>query len=373
MKIVHITTVHDPYDNRIFHKECLSIARMGHLVTLLAPHQEDQHVEDVFIKALPGAGNRLERMLKTNYAAYKKALDEDADIYHFHDPEFIPLAWLMAVKYKKKMIYDVHEDYYSSIKSKPYLPPVIRSLIAVIFSLFEKVLSRRFAKVLAEKYYRGRFPEGVTVLNYPGSNLLLNVPVNRAGSEKKFLYTGNITKDRGALAHANIVNYVDSCLVYLVGRCEPGFADRLLALAGENRDRLVIVGRGRYVPFEEIIKYYALGGWTAGLALFPPNDHYDNKELTKFFEYMGAGIPVVCSDFPAWRSLFEETGAGLCVDPLDEKRIKETLEYLFDNRDVAEQMGSKGRASVQNQFKWENEALKLDKLYRELVKETEGI
>ncbi len=373
MKIFHITTVHDPFDNRIFYKECQSISSMGHDVTLAAQHERDESVRGIRIRALPKARSRPGRMLGTNFKAYQKALDEDADIYHFHDPEFIPLAWLMAVKYKKKMIYDVHEDYYSSIKSKPYLPPVIRNFIAVIFSLFEKVLTRRFAKVLAEKYYRGRFPEGVTVLNYPGSNLLLNVSVNRAGGEKKFLYTGNITKDRGALAHANIVNYVDSCFVYLIGRCEPGFTDRLLALAGKNCDRLVIVGRGRYVPFEEIIKYYALGGWTAGLALFPPNDHYDNKELTKFFEYMGAGIPVVCSDFPAWRSLFEETGAGLCVDPLDEKKIKETLEYLFDNRDVAEQIGSKGRSSVQNQFKWENEALKLDKLYRELVKETEGI
>lgn len=344
---------------------------MGHRVTLIAPHSRDQLVEGVSIKALPKASNRLKRMLKSNYAAYKMAVDEDADIYHFHDPEFIPLAWLMAVKYKKKIVYDVHEDYYSSIKSKPYLPPVIRNVIAVMVSFFEKVLTRRFARVLAEKYYRDRFPEGITVLNYPRSNLLTSVPLNRFSNKRKqLIYTGNITEDRGALIHANIVNYFDQGFVYLVGKCEPDFADRLLALAGKNSDRLVIVGRGRYVPFEEIMHYYATGSWTAGLALFPPNNHYVNKELTKFFEYMGAGIPVVCSDFPAWRSLFRKTGAGLCVDPFDEEKIKETLDFLFNNQDQADQMGRKGRKSVEQYFRWENEAFKLDSLYRELVKET---
>ena len=63
------------------------------------------------------------------------------------------------------------------------------------------------------------------------------------------------------------------------------------------------------------------GGWLAGLAIFPPNPHYYEKELTKFFEYMGAGLPIVCSDFPAWRTLMAETGAGICVDPQDPESI----------------------------------------------------
>ena len=59
--------------------------------------------------------------------------------------------------------------------------------------------------------------------------------------------------------------------------------------------------------------------WTAGLALFPDTPHYREKELTKFFEYMAAGLPIICSDFPVWRELVERHRLGLCVDPEDHR------------------------------------------------------
>ncbi len=373
MKIVHMTTVHDPFDIRIFYKQCRSLARMGHSVTLIAAHDRDELVEGVTIKALPAVKGRLRRIFCQVRRAYRLALQEKADIYHFHDPELSVAALALKRKGMKRIVYDVHEDYYSLIKIKGYLPRPLRTIIAAVFCRLERMLTRGFAKVLAEKYYRDSYPDGVTVLNYPAADLL-KLPLQKPHSEKlQLIYTGNITADRGALAHARTLTYLDQARVYLIGKCDPDFAEELYRVAGSGSDRLTIVGKGRFVPFSEITAFYARGGWTAGLALFPPNDHYVKKELTKFFEYMGAGIPVVCSDFPAWKNLFEQTGAGICVDPLDENKIKEALTFLFSNQDQAQQMGRKGRASVQDQFKWENEALKLERFYGELLeKETDG-
>jgi len=85
---------------------------------------------------------------------------------------------------------------------------------------------------------------------------------------------------------------------------------------------------------------------------------------------MIAGIPIICSDFPVWKRLIDTTGAGICVDSSDVKKGINAIEYLNANKEEAEQMGSNGRASVEKFYKWENEALKLHQLYRELAMES---
>jgi len=369
MKIVHITTVHEPFDNRIFYKECLGMAKKGYKVTLIARHHQNETVQGIFIRALPKVKNRLFRLINTTFNAYKAALLENGDLYHFHDPEFMPLALLLKIKHRKKIVYDIHEDYHSLIKIKTYLPVLLRPIIANLFYLYEFVFSKPFVKVLAERYYMEKFPKGLPVLNYPNSNLLQYAENNIPEDRLNLIYTGNISIERGAIEHATLVNYFENVHVYLVGRCSEEVADRIYSLVGSKRERLFIVGIERFVPFSEIVDYYKWGNWTAGLALFPPNPHYVNKELTKFFEYMSFGIPVLCSDFPVWKKLIEETGSGLCVKPEDQTGLKSTLNYLFNNRPEAKRMGRNGRTNIKEHFNWENELAKLEKIYLEMINE----
>src|SRR5699024_12614366 len=41
-KVVHITTVHHPYDPRIYYKQCMSLAENGYEVTLIAQDTRDK-------------------------------------------------------------------------------------------------------------------------------------------------------------------------------------------------------------------------------------------------------------------------------------------------------------------------------------------
>jgi hypothetical protein len=92
-KIVHLTSVHPAYDNRILNKECYSIAQAGHSVTLYAPHHKNEILKGVQINALPKETNRLRRVVFNPTIIYKRAIVENADIYHFHDPELILLVY----------------------------------------------------------------------------------------------------------------------------------------------------------------------------------------------------------------------------------------------------------------------------------------
>src|SRR5215472_16005116 len=83
MQIVHLTSVHEPFDDRIFYKECHSLAQAGSEVTLVVPHARDEVVDGVRLKAVPAPRGRLTRMTRTVRQVYREALRQRAEVYHF--------------------------------------------------------------------------------------------------------------------------------------------------------------------------------------------------------------------------------------------------------------------------------------------------
>src|SRR5690625_7060450 len=85
-------------------------------------------------------------------------------------------------------------------------------------------------------------------------------------------------------------------------------------------------GIDKFIPLEENDKEYTNEKWLAGLAIFPPTEHYRKKELTKFFEYMNAGLPIISSDFPVWKEFMDTYECGIAVDPNNDDEIKQRSE-----------------------------------------------
>src|SRR6266852_8296265 len=108
-RVCVLTSVHSPFDVRIFHKECKALVQAGYRVSMVAPHEEDMVVEGVAIRAVPRSRRRIWRMTGTALHVLRKALAEQADVYHFHDPELIPVGLFLRAC-GKKVVYDIHED-----------------------------------------------------------------------------------------------------------------------------------------------------------------------------------------------------------------------------------------------------------------------
>jgi glycosyltransferase involved in cell wall biosynthesis len=367
-KVCVITTVHNPFDTRIFHKEIKSLAKAGYAVTLIAQHNKNEVVDGVKIIALPKPKNRISRIFLLSWKAYIIALKQNADIYHFHDPEFLPWANRLKKKIKAKVIYDVHEDYMTSIKQKKYIPFFFRWIFSIIFNYIEKYRSKEMLKILAEKYYQMRFPDGYTILNYPilsekteqRKEYKLNIV-----EENAVIYTGNVSIDRGAFIFPELVKNIKNINVYIVGKCSPEISEQIFVIAENARDRIHIDGDG-FIPFEKILSYYKQRKWLAGLAIFPYSEHYYQKELTKFFEYMRYGIPIIASNFPVWKKLIEESECGICVNPSDYKEISQVFEYIINNPAKAKKMGENGKKLIREKYNWEEESKKLIKIYGDL-------
>lgn len=365
-KVVHITTVHHPLDPRIYYKQCLSFQKAGYDVTLIAPEESNIGKSQVNVIPLKKYKSRLGRMIFSTMEAFKHARKLKADYYHIHDPELLPAARLLKNKHNV-IVYDIHEDYITSIKQKSYLPKAIRNLIAHAYKFIEKKLTKPMELCLAEKYYKDIYPDGQCILNYPiiNSRILKHSTAALEGS-RKLIYTGNVTVDRGALIHASLPALDQSLMVTIVGKCSSHLAEKMFESAGVSKNRLRIEGVDQYIPKKDIDSQYISQKWLAGLALFPPTEHYMKKELTKFFEYMNAGIPIICSNFPIWKQFIEKYNCGIAVDPYNQNEIKSALEYMSSNSQRAKQMGLNGQEAILKELNWEMEEKKLLDWYKKI-------
>ena len=74
--------------------------------------------------------------------------------------------------------------------------------------------------------------------------------------------------------------------------------------------------------------------------------HNGNIGIIKIFESMEAGLPLICSDVPVYRRIWEEYKFGMLVDPKNPDQIAAAINYLVEHKEEAYRMGQEGRRAV---------------------------
>jgi glycosyltransferase involved in cell wall biosynthesis len=362
-KIAQITSVHAVNDIRIFHKQCCSLAKAGYDVTMVVPTERESSVDGVTIRSLPKEKKRLSRMTKTAWRCYREALRLAADIYHFHDPELIPVGLLLRA-HGKRVIYDIHEDVPKDILSKQYLPSWSREPVAWVVKQIEDVSCGRFsALVTATPAIRRRFAERNSnvqmVRNFPIPEELVSPrEISWNNRDSAVTYVGGI---REMVRAIELVPASLNARLDLAGSAIYGDSlDDLPKLPGWDRTKF-----HGYLDRAGIAELY--GRSRAGLVLFHPAPNHMEAMPMKLFEYMAAGIPVIASDFPAWREIIEDAKCGLLVDPLRPAEIAKAIEFVLTHPAAAEEMGRRGRAAVHERYSWDTQADVLCDLYAQLL------
>jgi lipopolysaccharide/colanic/teichoic acid biosynthesis glycosyltransferase/glycosyltransferase involved in cell wall biosynthesis len=365
-RAVHLTSVHQPFDVRIFHKECKSLAVAGYDVTLIAPRAEGDSFRDgVKIRAVTPPRNRVERMTSTIWKVYQAAVQENGDIYHFHDPELIPVGALLKMR-GKQVIYDVHEDFALDMKTKPYLPVLLRRPASLAVRASEVTFTRAFDRVIvAVPAFVRKFPAAKTrlVRNLPWTHEFASskaVPYEKR--EPIAVFMGALADIRGLREMRQAVELAAKEIpikLVIAGKVNPG------AKADFQHD-----GQSSLVEYKGLLGRSQVSELLArarvGLVIYHPTENYVNALPHKLFEYMSAGLPVVASDFAHWRRIFEPAECGLLVNPLDPAAVAEALVWLMRHPAEAAQMGLNGQRAVAEKYNWELESKSLLDTYAEL-------
>lgn len=367
MRVCHITTVHFYMDTRILHRECVSLAQKGWEVHLIVANQQSVEFKGVKIHNVESAAEgRLQRMWQTANLALKKALEIDAAIYHIHDPELLRIAGKLR-RMGKKVIYDSHEHVPHQIRNKKYLPAWLRPVIATVFEWYENRMARRMSAIVtATDNVRDRFRKlnarTVDINNYPRFDVLY-VEEDWSKKWRDVVYVGLINEIRGIreMLDALALPGDPSWTLTLVGYFErESQEDAMKQHPGWKKVRFM----GRQAR-EQVAESLATS--KIGIVTFLSAPNHDDNQPNKLFEYMAAGIPVVCSHFERWKKIVETAHCGICVDPSSPQAIAEAVRWLLTHQEEARAMGLNGRRAMENQYNWNTEEAKLHQLYLDLA------
>jgi len=373
-KVCLLTSVHIAFDGRIFHRAARSLAQAGYEVVLIAPHDKDEVVEGVRVVGLPQPKNRLHRTTKVLWRLYRLAVQEDADVYHFHDPELMIVGLLLKQR-GKKVIWDVHEHYPNSILDKYYLAKPLRRIIAASFDLFERAVVRFFDYVIYTTPFVGHRYQTMRVRSGPVENypILKLSETFRREPRERIIYLGAMARPRGLVevvqAFALVAGKRPSWELYLVGLSRPpSFEQELRDLARklgiETQVKFIA-----WVPYEEKERLSCQA--SLGIITYLPHANNTSCLPNKLFDYMLVGLPVVASDFPLYQDVVEPNRCGLVVDPARPEDIARAMLYLIEHPQEARRMGENGRRAVLDRYNWEQESRKLLRIY-ETVLQTQG-
>ncbi len=362
IKVCHITTVHPAFDNRIFYRECVSLAKADYEVHLLIANQEEKAglKEGVHLHNINLSKARIPRFLFSKKSVLKAALKIEASIYHFHDPELLPVGKRLK-QLGKKVIYDSHEDVPRQILHKSYIPRFIRPIVSKIYEHMENKTVRQLDAVVSPTpHIQNRFSKinskSVAICNFP-KKVLKKTDWNRRKNE--LCYIGSLTKVRGILEMIEALQMVDSRLNLAGHWWEEDYKIQVAQSPGWKK--VNALGYLNKAEVEQVLCQSKIG-----LVTLHPIESYQVAYAVKMFEYMANGIPMIASNFPLWKSIVEENNCGICVDPLDPKAIAKAINYLLQNEEEAKKMGKNGQKAFLEKYNWNSEKEKLIALYQSL-------
>lgn len=357
-------------DVRVFEKECTSLVKAGYEVYLVSPNAKEEIKNGVHIVGVPyikeGVFNRLFILPKL---LYKKALSINADIYHFNDPA--SLSYGSKLKRKgKKVIFDSFEDHPTLFFEKKSLPYIIRYLLSKIYSIYEFYNCKNFdGLILCYHWTQERLNKACK-----NNQLVFNFPVLKENPVNKEDIPGS------AICYAGLFSrmwYIDNILTALIQ-----IDDIQFNLAGNAADESYLrmlksndgwqkvnyLGQIEHRDVNE--KVYSKSSIAMALLDYIPlcKGNVGNLSNNKLFEYMKAGLPVICTDFILWKEVVEENNCGICVNPRNINEIVDAINYLLDNPDTALQMGKNGREAVFREYNWSTQSQKLLSVYNKISK-----
>lgn len=365
-KILFASSVHRFNDIRIYHKEILSLHN-DYNIDLIATKSNSLRNDNlnIRIKLLPYPSNfyiRIYNNIKILFQGMKKQYEG----FHFHDPELLIVAFILKI-FKKKIIFDIHEDNLEVIKMRKWIPSFLKPILIKIFSYFEKLSVKKFdGVILAEDSYKKKFIQSKKIIIVRNYVKLLSKSIQRDSSNRNILYVGSITIQRGILDLIKSLRLLqqnnNSIGLFLIGNIseidKSIIYDHINLLPHPKNVKII-----NFCDHDELKEYVKQS--RVGVSPLRDNENYQNSIPTKILDYMNWGLPFVYSELKLSNKIFKKKSGGISYRLNDANDLFDKLfNVLFDD-DLCKTLSIEGRNKIK-EFSWESESKKLTNLYKKI-------
>lgn len=364
--IIHIAFKHGKDDNRIFRKECTSLAKRKEYNVIYitsdinSPLVSDEcnNVQRIVIHAHPKRVYRSFVYLRQ----IKQVLMDigKVSLVHLHETTLLPLVPYFIRK-GISVVYDSHEDHEKEIRK------VHGKALARTYKLYEKYVCRKIDAVIfpCKMLSDDPFYYGVKRLVYIDNYPIVSGLHDHQGRTDSFVacYTGTISIDRG------VKNSV-------IAWDRAGIQGLLAGHFSSKSEQNEIEGLKEYkstkylgvIPSEKMGEIYEKVSLGMAVLLDKGQYHKSCNLPTKVGEYMMYGIPTVIYRTPYIEEVMGQYEFGIMVDPDSITEIVDAILRIKNNPEVALKMGEAGKKAVTEQFNWTKEEQKLFDLYDEILR-----
>ena len=387
--VCHLAVFQDIYSSRMFWKEALGAAQAGFRVGVAAPQDCWAPPDSGGVRTYPLPRQAGKLRLRATWAALRLALAADAPVLHVHDLQTL-LVGVVAKRWRgAAVVYDAHEDYpFVHAKNLRILGRGLGRLTPWaegVMAWGERRLCRRVDGVLAvdeliaAKFRRwGCTAHAVRNLAWRHTSFPpVASPEQLAGWRRKlagrkvFAYLGEVHRHVAAVELVRAMALVreahpEAYLLFIGGCSEPDFQAQLQRETKRLRQEDG-VGFLAEVPYWEVFAYLALVD--VGLVTYAPSDNYGDRSMFthKVCDYLGAGLPLLASDFQGLREVVEGLGLGVCADPADPADLARAMRRFLEEPEQAVVMAGNARRAFEQELNWEREQAPLLALYARLL------
>lgn len=366
MKVVIVAPVHAYDDVRVFRKEAVTLAAAGHEVVLYARTPDGRPLQRDGVSVRPVRyRNRMSRFAQLPLIGHR-VWREDADVYHLHNPDTIPIAAGLKAR-RRRVVYDTHEDFRTEILLRGWLPSPARRPAAAVVTAMESFVARiADAVIVTQEQLLDRLPGAVLIGNPP----IVDRAAGLAAADRResrvavdddsprvLGYVGGLSTDRGLLR-----------MVDLVAALQQYRPVRLLLIGGAVNDDALARAQARPgwrhvehrgpLPQEEA--FAALDEADAGLILFQDTASHRHIDPNKIYEYLALALPFIATDFAGWRARFGAAQVGLFVpDSTDVADLAARVADFLRDRGSLARAGRAGADFVWERYSWQRDGAPL--------------
>lgn len=364
--VLHVTTSHLANDIRIFEKECKGLAASGKYRVGLAAAGDFEEAEGVSVVPIryPPRG-RVARFIKGPIRAAALTHIVDAQLWHFHDPELLPLAVRMA-RTGKLVIWDAHEDYVAQLHekgAKSWVPGPLRRIVREGTAFFLRRIDRHAAGIVAATpTIASRYSNPRTALVGNEARLETFNGCQPTFHSRQVLFTGYPGYGHLFPEVVRAVSMIPDAKLAVAGRTP----DTTLWRQAEELlgPRLVHLG---WLSRKGIVD--AFNDSAIGLSTYADLPTNAENSPNKLFEFGAAGLPVIATPTKSNLRHIGTSKAGVVASGFSAREMAEAMIMLLNDEQAWAACSTSGRQWAFREGSWSKSEQALLALYQTVLRD----